>query len=45
MTVAEQVYNMLTMKQKRELEDEYNIDCALDLQRVIYEEHTESITI
>ena len=45
MTISEQVYNALTMKQKRQLEDDYNIDCATDLQQRIVQEYNESITI
>ena len=38
-TIAMEVYAMLSMRQKKQLEDNYNIDCAYDLGKRIREEN------
>jgi hypothetical protein len=41
--ISEQVYNMLSMKQKLQLEDDWNIDCATDLETRIVQGHEDDI--
>lgn len=34
-TIILEVYQMLSMKNKKKLEEDYNIDCAYDLEKAI----------